>query len=295
MVFFAVFLLVTVSPSVLGCFTSTNLVSLATGTLFVSLSRRGFKKCAFNQFHWWWLHYCVIKLLDSLDVMFLIWLSQTELKLRSTKNQTVAEQLAVLFQVSPVPLVFHSNKSTIRIHPENLQRCFRPFGSYSPKCSVLQSKTYSLVFGSIKPVCVAGDGEPEVWTVFAPAAAERSDSGNEWSPRWIAGTWTCHFSFTETSNARPDERSEGARWVGETDQTFKLPLRESNGRKMSVFQQEQTSSPTDQAGTRTAWSRGTPASTTRFWTRPGAQPTPPPSSRCVTAMSNGMVRQQPMS
>lgn len=85
--------------------------------------------------------------------MFLIWLSQTELKLRSTKNQTVAEQLAVLFQVSPVPLVFHSNKSTIRIHPENLQRCFRPFGTSSPKCSVLQSKTYSLVFGSIKPVC----------------------------------------------------------------------------------------------------------------------------------------------
>lgn len=34
---------------------------------------------------------------------------------------------------------------------------------------------------------------------------------------------------------------------------------------------------------------GTLASTTRSWTRPGVPPTAPPSSRCVTARSNGKV------
>lgn len=43
---------------------------------------------------------------------------------------------------------------------------------------------------------------------------------NKPPPRWTAWTWTCCFSFTETSNVRSDERSEGARSVGETSSDF---------------------------------------------------------------------------
>ena len=69
------------------------------------------------------------------------------------------------------------------------------------------------------------------------------------------------------------------------------------GGKMSPVKQEHTSLLTVQTMVKTIWvppreTRGgeaTPASTTRPWTRPGGPPTPPPSSRCVTAKSNGKV------
>lgn len=111
------------------------------------------------------------------------------------------------------------------------KRCFRPFWSYCPKCSVC--KICSLAFSWIKRVCVTV--QPVCDCVLQEMESLRCDQsslqreqsaltqvasvwdGNEPSPRW---TWTCHFSFTETSNAQSDERPEGAWSVGETRSDF---------------------------------------------------------------------------
>lgn len=105
MVVFAAFLLVTVSSPVLGCFTSTNSVSFADGT---PTSCSGFKKKKVTLISFFNDDSVVVLETESECDVFN--LSQTELELRSLKNQTVAEQLAVVFKVLPVSLVSHGNR-----------------------------------------------------------------------------------------------------------------------------------------------------------------------------------------
>lgn len=82
---------------------------------------------------------------------------------------------------------------------------------------------WSLVFSWIKPVCDCVLQEMESLRCDQSSLQREQSAltqvasvgdGDGPSPRW---TWTCRFSFTETSDVRSGERSEGARSVGETE------------------------------------------------------------------------------
>lgn len=95
---------------------------------------------------------------------------------------------------------------------------------------------------------------------------------------------------------KPVSQRSNILWIKQNYFTCTL-WTESNWWKMSLVMQEQTSFLMVQMMMRktcvslrkTQGNGVTPASTTQSWTRPGVPPTPPPSSRCVTAMSNGKV------
>lgn len=99
-----------------------------------------------------------------------------------------------------------------------------------------------------------------------------------------------NVSFVHRNIGRTVGGTLGRRSVSWQTETCELPLWGGRiQREMSVFQEEQMSTAMAQTAMRKAWSCGTPASTTQFWTKPGVQPTPPPSSRCATDKSNGKV------
>ncbi len=167
---------------------------------------------------------------------------------------------------------------------------------------------WALTFQSLLKLHTAeGDGESEVWTNNTSAAAGSSDSGSLdiFASQSISiSQWMCHSasSFTDANN-KSSGSPGGVQSVNKKqhslDKTewFTTSLNSLHGLNVSC-QKEQTSSLMVQVMMRkmtcfslrkTQGDEVTPASTTQSWTRPGAPPTPPPSTRCVTATSNGKV------
>lgn len=158
-------------------------------------------------------------------------------------------------------------------------------------------------------VWLTGDGKSQVWADdAAAAAAEGSDSGSlcpavrqkRWSPEASAQLKSV-MSVHRYTRCALDGQPRG-KWVSHAGQ-WDVCRMNPGGKWWLTFlssEQERTSSVTlhmitmmKKMGRKMmGLGRGavvTLASTTQSWTRPGVPPTPPASSRCATALSNGKV------